>query len=418
MWGTPDFAGSFAATAMRNRMLAYRAGVRTFKADIVIVDSGFVRAMDAAPFTEDAFTQVTDLLHEQTAPASLGSKRAHGTMVAGLALGGPHLWGMTSSLGLEVKITPATVFDVRTQNGVQTPLFRTQWLLDAIGGDGDIFNISLASKDEAQMNAFSHYIGKGESKLFVVAAGNNNMNNDTRGVDINDTKLFPQRFGGNERGPNLITVAAYDGKGLATFSNYSESYVSIAAPGCAVASWTPNPDNSRYIEQKVTGTSFASPIVAHVAAIVKALMPIRYAQPRYVRARILAGSDLRSDINGVEDGRLLNPIKTISIYEDVLEIEKDGVRRLLFGKISSPLQVSDLCQDQGTPEGNPRLLKFARDPNPSGDKDSILYFIRDGILDNTKKCKRKPTNIVFTPSVGQQDIINLKDVTDLIFRMK
>lgn len=417
-WGTTDFARDFAAAAMRTRILAYRLGVRKFAATVVVVDSGFVQAKEAGAFSEDAFTQVADLLHEQDAPPSLGVKRAHGTIVAGLALGGPQLWGTPPALGIDLRITPATIFDVRMQNAVPTPVFRKQWLLDAIGTTGDIFNISFASRDESQMQAFREYVGKASGKLFVVAAGNNHLNSDVRGVDINDTQLYPQRFGGNDRGPNLIAVAAYDGKGLAEFSNYSDSYVSIAAPGCAIASWAPSEDGSKYEEQKVTGTSFATPIVAHIAAVVKALMPQKFADPKHVRARILASADLTKELKGVEDGRLLNPVKTVSLYEDVIELESAGQRRIVFGKLENRLTINDLCRGVGTPDGEVRLLKFARDPTPEADKDSVVYFMRDGLLDNTKTCKHKPGSQVMKGSNGEDIVIDLDDVVDMVLRVR
>lgn len=417
-WGNAAFAREFAAAALRTRILAYRLGVRGFTATVVIVDSGFVKAKESGAFSDDAFSQVAELLHEQDAPASLGAKRAHGTIVAGLILGGPQLWGTPSALGIDLKITPATIFDVRMQNAVPVPVFQNQWLNEAIDLKGDIYNISFASRSETQMYTFKQYVGKNIGKLFVVAAGNNHLNSDDRGVDINDTDLYPQRFGGNLLGPNMITVAAYDGKGLAKFSNYSARYVSIAAPGCSVASWAPTTDGARYEEQNVTGTSFATPIVAHVAAVVKALMPAKFNEPKYVRARILAGADLTAELKGVEDGRLLNPIKTVSLYEDVIEVETDGRRRLLFGKLERQVTINELCEGSGTPAGDVRLLKFARRPNPEAGKDSVVYFLRDGLLDNTKTCQHKSGYLALKSSTGEDVLLNLDEVVDMVLRVR
>ncbi|MGO4193891.1 S8 family serine peptidase [Rhizobium sp. YAF28] len=416
-WGTQAFAREFAAAAMRTRWLAFRMGVEKFEATIVVVDSGFVRANEEGAF-RGALTQGGSLLHEQNPTTALGPKRAHGTIVAGLALGGPDLWGMAPALGLDVRITPATIFDVRMQNNVATPIFQVQWLKNAIGTGGDIFNISFAGKQQALTDAFRDYVGKTSSKLFIVAAGNNNLNDDVKGADINNTELYPQRLGGNDRGPNVIAVAAYDGKKLATFSNYSDLYVSIAAPGCAVASWAPSDDNSKYEERRVTGTSFSTPIVAHVAAIVKALMPQQFSEPRYVRARILAGADLTKEVTGVEDGRLLNPIKTVSLYEDVVEVETAGSRQLLIGSLQSNVTINELCEELGTPAGDVQLLKFARDPTPAGEKDSIVYIMRDGILDNSRTCKHKPGFLAFRTGTGEDVVLNLDDVVDMVLKVK
>ncbi|TBB60665.1 hypothetical protein ELH43_36600 [Rhizobium ruizarguesonis] len=416
-WGSETFARDFASAALRTRVLAYRKGVQEFSASVVVVDSGFVFAKDVGAFREGAFTQTAGLLHEQEASRALGAKRVHGTIVAGLALGGPELWGMPSALGLNIKITPATIFRDRLQNQVLVPVFEPQWLMNAIGGGGDIFNISFATRDESRMRAFEDYVGRAAGKLFVVAAGNNNLNNDNQGVDINDTQLYPQRFGGNENGPNVITVAAYDGRGLAKFSNFSETYVSIAAPGCAVTSWAPNDDDSAYVTRRVTGTSFSTPIVAHVAAIIKAMMPQRYSQPSYVRARILAGADLIPELKGVEDGRLLNPIKAVSLYEDVIELDTGDSRRLVTGSLQTKLAVNDLCEGAGEVDGQSQLLKFARDPTPADGKDSIVYLMRNGILDNKKTCKHKPGYVAFIANTGEQMVVNLDQVVDMVMKV-
>ncbi|MBY3168856.1 S8 family serine peptidase [Rhizobium laguerreae] len=418
MWGTSQFARDFGNAAMRTRMLSYRTGHQATDASIVVIDSGFVKVRERGAFRDESFTEIADLLHEQTAPPELQGRRIHGTSVAGLALGGPHLWGLSASLGLRLTITPATIYEVRLINNVPTATFQFQWMKDAIEGAGDIYNISFASKNAEQMDVFENYLGAASGKLFVVAAGNNKMNNDTKGGDIADIDIFPQRFGGNVQGPNLITVAAFDGTKLAGFSNYSSRYVSIAAPGCAISSWKPAHDDSRYEEQRFTGTSYAAPIVAHLAGMIKSLMPAKHSSPAAVRARILASADLVKNLQDVEDGRLLNPIKAISIHEDVVEVEQDGVKRLLTGTLQLAGGINDLCVNAGTPEGSPALLKFATDPTPEGENDSIIYFLRNGILENGKVCKRREATLAFEASDGSQELIKLSDVRDIVFKVR
>lgn len=417
MWGTPQFARDFGNAAMRTRMLSYRKGHQATDASIVVIDSGFVRVRERGAFRDESFTEVADLLHEQTAPAELQARRIHGTSVAGLALGGPDLWGLSATLGLRLTITPATIYEVRLINNVPTATFQFEWMKEAITGAGDIYNISFASKNADQMDIFETYLGTASGKLFVVAAGNNKMNNDTKGGDIGDIDIFPQRFGGNGQGPNLITVAAFDGMKLAGFSNYSSKHVSIAAPGCAIRSWKPTDDDARYEEERFTGTSYAAPIVAHLAGMIKSLMPARHSSPAAVRARILASADLMKDLKEVEDGRLLNPIKAISIHEDVVEVEQNGVKRLLIGNLQLAGGINDLCVDAGAIEGNPPLLKFATDPTPEGDKDSTIYFLRGGILENGKVCKRKSATLAFETSDGSIELIKLSDVRDIVFKV-
>lgn len=90
--------------------------------------------------------------------------------------------------------------------------------------------------------------------LFVFAAGNDGLDNDTFGTSP-----------ANIRADNSITVAATLGNSkLASFSNYGKEYVDVAAPGVVIESSIPGDE---YLQ--VSGTSQASPYVAKVAALIK-----------------------------------------------------------------------------------------------------------------------------------------------------
>jgi subtilisin family serine protease len=84
--------------------------------------------------------------------------------------------------------------------------------------------------------------------LFVIAAGNDGMNND----------IYPT-YPANIKRFNTITVAATEGyKRLASFSNYG-MLVDVAAPGVGILSSIPG---NMYLT--VSGTSQAAPFVSHV----------------------------------------------------------------------------------------------------------------------------------------------------------
>ena len=226
--------------------------------------------------------------------------------------------------------------------------------------------------------------------------------------------MFPQLFGGNRTGRNLITVAAYDGEDAAWFSNFSPEFVSIAAPGCAIGTWAPSDDNKNYVERRFTGTSYAAPIVAHVAAIVKALMPSERTSAYWVRARILASADLLPALaDDVEDGRLLNPVKAVSMYEDVIEISVQGNRRLLFGTLESR-DLHDYCRNAGLVAGAV-LLKFALSPDPEDESDAVFYTLRNKVL-QTQPCRRSSTVVGLTSSTGETSLINVQDIVDIVFQ--
>ena len=107
---------------------------------------------------------------------------------------------------------------------------------------------------------------KANNHLFVAAAGNSNVNNDT-------TPSYPASYNLD----NVISVASITSTDArSSFSNYGKTSVDIGAPGSSILSTTPGNTYSSY-----SGTSMATPHVAGAAAMIAGLRPTwGYAQVR------------------------------------------------------------------------------------------------------------------------------------------
>jgi len=111
------------------------------------------------------------------------------------------------------------------------------------------------SADQAQPITEAIARARDAGIAFVAAAGNSSKDNDT-------ANFFPT----NADVSNVISVAASDqSDNKASFSNYGEHSVDIAAPGVDIMSTTPK---NKY--QNLSGTSMAAPFVSGALAFLKA----------------------------------------------------------------------------------------------------------------------------------------------------
>jgi subtilisin family serine protease len=124
----------------------------------------------------------------------------------------------------------------------------------AVNQGADVINASWAGPGYSTMlrNAINYARSRGV--VFVAAAGNEGNDNDR-------VSSYPANY---DLG-NVVSVAASDRNDrLASFSNYGDQSVDVAAPGDEIVSTVPGANWSY-----MNGTSMAAPMVAGVAALLK-----------------------------------------------------------------------------------------------------------------------------------------------------
>lgn len=125
--------------------------------------------------------------------------------------------------------------------------------------------------------------------LFVVAAGNSNVN-----IDV--TPSYPASY----RLLNMISVAAINSAGArASFSNYGATTVDIAAPGTNILSTVPT-SSGRAAYAYYAGTSMATPHVTGAAALFASKCP--NATGAQIKTAILAAARVNTNLNGLVVG--------------------------------------------------------------------------------------------------------------------
>jgi subtilisin family serine protease len=196
-----------------------------------------------------------------------GRFRGHGTLVAGLV----------ARSAPEARILPIRVLDTE---GKSTVFLVARAMFHALDHGAGVINVSLGTQAENQEILRSAVVEAESRGVLVVAAAGN------------DDAESPARFPAGFESSGVVSVTATNNSFVrANFSNHGE-WISLAAPGVSVVGPVPGGGFGR-----ASGTSFATPYVAGVAALIKARCPgIGNAE---LRARLLGTS---VPINGVNPG--------------------------------------------------------------------------------------------------------------------
>jgi len=320
---------------------------------LLIFDTGFPPGKVAnAPFTPAYFVRkvgkVTDLQNEPylwttthpAEPAEYFHPRAkyanHGVGVLTLALG-----------GVDVLKQNLLASHVVSQNGYVISLMGYKLMREtrelAVNGDAVLqslsganwgqaavvgVNLSLRFNMEVVSNTYESMLKDRPNVLYVFAAGND-------GEDLAGWEVHPAGWGGDRNG-NAITVGAADAGGRYwARSNRGAARVDLAAPGCDVPSLQWNADLNRFEEVKLSGTSFAAPLVSFAGNLLREL-----ADPIRIKSRILYSARYSPELQGkVRSFRMLDIPTALALPFDTVR-DASGLR---LGQIIWPEAGRSIC---------------------------------------------------------------------------
>ncbi|MDP9140791.1 MAG: S8 family serine peptidase, partial [Pseudomonadota bacterium] len=293
--GEPDFAS--VPGADMNMLVAWDADAdgtfeRVGSRDVVIavIDDAFDLTH---PDLIDNFVPGRDLVNDDDDPSYDNTKLDHGTLVAGsLGATGDNTIGIAgivwnaSMMPLrigelnddgEAELSSAAIidaYDYARENGAQ--------IINASYGGPSFLN--------SELQALTRLRDAGI--LFVTSAGNFNSNLDY------SIAAYPANYDL----PNIVSVAATNRQdNIASFSQYGPLSTDVAAPGLQIittrigGSYLSGQNCGEGGDCGVSGTSFAAPHVAGVAALLKAEYPD--ADYRELKARLIEGAE-----DGVDGG--------------------------------------------------------------------------------------------------------------------
>ncbi len=216
--------------------------------------------------------QGVNLLDTTAAPTD---DSGHGTAVAALIGARGNNGIAISGVVWETQLLPIKLLNA---DGLGSSSDATLAIDYATGKGATIINASWGSngKSKAVEDAIARANKAGI--LFVTAAGNESRNLDSYPV-------YPASYDQ----PNILVVGAVERSGtMASFSNYGSGTVDIVAPGVNVISLVAGSSNAT---SEFSGTSFSTPLVSGIAALVREEFGLE--TPADLKARILSAARIR-----------------------------------------------------------------------------------------------------------------------------
>jgi cell wall-associated protease len=172
------------------------------------------------------------------------------------------------------------------------------------------------------------FVGAAPDTLFVFAAGNDGLSNDS--IPASPASI---------KADNAISVAAtYEDAFFAPFSNHGVGSVDVAAPGMFIESAIPG---NEYMG--VSGTSQAAPFVANVAGQIKDANP--KLKPAQIRKILMETVDKKSWLaNRVASGGMVNRVRAVRAARLSVVVPLDEAIERANNQVNSPKSMARPAQ--------------------------------------------------------------------------
>lgn len=218
----------------------------------------------------------------------------HGTAAAGIIAGKSGVQGVAlHGIAPEAQILPVRIVQADEEIPPDIVADAITWAVDA---GADVINMSLTTTYSPELQAA--VTNAAANDVVLVAAGGNILTDEDGGENAQPIGLAAQ--------PGVIAVSGVNPSGEQSEQSVAHEFISVAAPGADV--WAPMP-NGEYAA--VTGTSFATPIVSGVAALVRAYH--RDMPAEQVAAQIIATADRPYDYRNNQVGYgVVNPYRAVT----------------------------------------------------------------------------------------------------------
>jgi thermitase len=309
-------------------------------------------------------------------PSDTTDNNGHGTHVSGIIAAVSN-----NSAGISGIAPGARLLALKALDGTPEASGSDDDIADAFSyaGDHGVRIVSASLGGIGTSTTLTNSIRNHPHTLYVLAAGNSNLNNDS-------VNLWPC----NAPAPNIVCVGSSDENDVRSgFSDYGRATVDLFAPGSDILSLWPDPDPSNGYAV-ASGTSMATPAVAAEAALVLSAQPsLSTAQ---LKGILLGAVDAKPAFAGISvtGGRANADVAVQRAAGTAPDSDDDGVPNASDHCPTQPAATSNGCPAPVTTTPNPTqpttTTPVVTTPVNTGDRDS------DGRADPLDACPDEAAN--------------------------